>query len=151
MLGNMIPKLNASGNLPEGIYYASLGEVISSFGYNPKRAWLIDGLRLLVTNLKKANCSLIFIDGSFVTSKEVPGDYDLCWSILDIDEDKLDPVLLDFSVEGREKMEQKYRGDVFPAELPEGSSGKVFLEFFQTDKNTGNKKGIVAIKIGGSS
>jgi len=47
-------------------------------------------------------------------------------------------------------MEQKYRGDIFPAELPEGGSGKLFVDFFQTDKNTGEKKGIVAIKIGDS-
>jgi hypothetical protein len=64
-------------------------------------------------------------------------------------EKDLDPVLLDFSRLGRDKMTQKYRGDIFPAELPEGSSGKVFVDFFQTDKNTGNNKGIVAIDIGG--
>lgn len=145
----MIPEFNKHGNLPQGIHYATLEEVISSFGYNPKRAWLIDGLKFLITNLKKANCKLIYVDGSFVTSKEVPGDYDLCWSVVDVVEKDLDPVLLDFSRLGRDKMTQKYRGDIFPAELPEGSSGKVFVDFFQADKNTGNSKGIVAIDIGG--
>jgi len=46
-------------------------------------------------------------------------------------------------------MKAKYRGDLFPAEVPEGTSGKVFLEFFQTDKRTGESKGIVSIRLGG--
>ncbi|BCV64339.1 hypothetical protein FA893_06775 [Photobacterium damselae subsp. piscicida] len=146
----MIPDFDSTGNLPEGIHLASMEELVERFGYNPKRAWLIDGLKLLICALQKANCPLVYIDGSFVTSKEIPGDYDLCWSLVDVIEEKVDPVLLDFSPTGRATMEQKYRGDIFPAELPEGGSGKLFVDFFQTDKNTGEKKGIVAIKIGGS-
>ncbi len=146
----MIPDFNSAGNLPEGIHLTTIEKLIERFGYNLKRAWLIDGLKLLIASLVKANCPLIYIDGSFVTSKEIPGDYDLCWSLIDVVEERLDPVLFDFTTTGRKKMEQKYRGDIFPAELPEGGSGKLFVDFFQTDKNTGEKKGIVAIKIGGS-
>lgn len=146
----MIPEFEETGNLPEGVHFASLEEVVERFGYNPKRAWLLDGLKLLVSVLDKANCPLIYIDGSFVTSKDIPGDYDLCWSIVDVVEEELDLALLDFSPTGRDRMDKKYRGDIFPAELPEGSSGKLFVDFFQEDKNTGERKGIVAIKIGGS-
>lgn len=144
----MIPDFNEQGNLPKGIHHTTMEELITKFGYNPKRAWLIDGLKLLVTSLSKANCNLIFIDGSFVTKKELPGDYDLCWSLTGVVEQDIDPILLDFTPTGREKMEHKYRGDIFPAEIPEGASGKRFLDFFQTDKNTGESKGILAIKIG---
>jgi hypothetical protein len=146
----MIPDFDNTGNLPEGVHFATIEQLIERFDYNPKRAWLIDGLKLLIASLQKASCPLIYIDGSFVTSKGVPGDYDLCWSLVGVEETKVDPALLDFSPTGREKMEQKYRGDIFPAELPEGGTGKLFKDFFQTDKNTGEKKGIVAIKIGGS-
>ena len=38
-------------------------------------------------------------------------------------------------------------GEFFPAQFPEGASGKTFLEFFQTDKDSGNPKGIVAIDV----
>jgi len=144
----MIPEFNGEGNLPEGIHFATMDELAMRFGYNPKRAWLLDGLKLLINALEKANCPLVYIDGSFVTSKVIPGDYDLCWSLVDVVEGDVDPVLLDFSPSGRKMMEQKYRGDIFPAELPEGGSGKLFVNFFQTDKNTGEKKGIVAIKVG---
>lgn len=147
----MIPEFNDQGNLPEGIHYASMQELIERFGYNAKRAWLLDGLNLLVKNLESAGCSLIYIDGSFVTEKEIPGDYDMAWSIEGVEEhiDRLDPCLFLNNPDDRKEIELKYRGDVFPAEIPEGASGKTFLSFFQQDKNTGEKKGIVAINIGG--
>ncbi|QKU54559.1 DUF6932 family protein [Vibrio cholerae] len=145
----MIPEFNDQGNLPEGIHYASMQELIERFGYNAKRAWLLDGLSLLIRNLESAGCRLIYIDGSFVTEKEIPGDYDMAWSIQGVEPGKLDPCLLLARPEDRKDIELVYRGDVFPAEIPEGASGKTFLSFFQQDKNTGEKKGIVAINIGG--
>lgn len=145
----MIPQFNDQGNLPEGIHPTSMQELIDRFGYNAKRAWLLDGLTLLIKNLEIAGCQLIYIDGSFVTEKEFPGDYDMAWSIQDVDPTKLDPCLLLQKSADRDEIENKYRGDVFPAEIPEGVSGKTFLNFFQQDKNTGQKKGIVAINIGG--
>jgi len=47
----------------------------------------------------------------------------------------------------RRAQKAKYEGEFFPAPLPEGSSGKLLLEFFQTDKETGRAKGIVAIDL----
>lgn len=147
----MIPDFDSSGNLPEGIHFATMDQLIERFGYNPKRAWLIDGLKLLIASLEYANCSLIYIDGSFVTSKEIPGDYDLCWSLVGVAENNIDKSLINFTPAGRARMKEKYRGDIFPAELPEGGSGKLFVDFFQSDKNTGEKKGIVAIELGAAS
>jgi hypothetical protein len=56
---------------------------------------------------------------------------------------------LDFSPAGRLAMKAKYCGDLFPTEVPEGTSGKAFLDFFQTDKSNGEPKGIVLLDIGG--
>lgn len=86
------------------------------------------------------------IDGSFVTAKDVPGDFDAYWGVNGMDVDLIDPVLLDFDNE-RSAQKAKYFGDIFPAELPEGVSGKTFLEFFQTDKVTGERKGIIGIRL----
>jgi hypothetical protein len=110
---------------------------------------LLQGLFAALKQLSRAGCTLVYIDGSFVTAKEIPGDYDLCWSIERVSPEKLDPSLLDFSPEGRVVMKGKYLGDLFPAEIPEGASGKAFLDFFQIDKETGDPKGIVALDIGG--
>jgi len=110
---------------------------------------LIKGLAAALKGLSAAGCRRVYINGSFVTAKEVPGDYDLCWSIEGVIPEKLNPVLLDFSPKGRDIMKKKYKGDLLPAEIPEGTSGKLFLDFFQTDKITGEPKGIIALDIGG--
>ncbi len=90
--------------------------------------------------------SQVYIDGSFVTTKSDPGDYDACWDIDGVDVDILDLVFLDFSG-GRAAQKRKYFGEFFPAQMPEGASGKAFLEFFQGDKETGRSKGIVGLNL----
>ncbi|MCZ2149238.1 MAG: hypothetical protein LC126_15870 [Bryobacterales bacterium] len=82
-----------------------------------------------------------------MTSKTDPGDFDVCWGIEGVDLEKLDPVFLDFS-HSRANQKERFKGEFFPAELPEGLTGKTFLEFFQTDKETGGAKGIVRINLG---
>jgi hypothetical protein len=96
--------------------------------------------------LKRAGCRRAYIDGSFVTVKSEPGDYDACWEIEGVNVEALDPVFLDFS-NRRAAQKLKYSGEFFPAQMPEGASGKVFLEFFQTDKETGRSKGIVGVDL----
>ena len=89
---------------------------------------------------------LVYLDRSFVTNKLHPGDYDTCWGIESDDVNRLDPVFLDFS-NLRARQNQRLFGEFFPAQLPEGRSGKTFLEFFQTDTETGGAKGIVSIDL----
>ena len=99
--------------------------------------------------MKEVGCLLVYLDGSFITNKEYPNDYDLAWSTIGLDDDnisKIDPILLDIN-KYRKEMKKKYMGDIFPAEIPEGSSGKLFRDFFQIDKNTGEDKGIIAINL----
>ncbi|MXP54227.1 hypothetical protein FD737_14230 [Pantoea sp. Seng] len=142
-----MPSFDVTGYLPQGIHFLTWDELKQQFGYNPKRAFLLDGLELLIQNLRFAGCKLIYIDGSFVTNKELPGDYDMAWSIVGVDPSKLDPcLLLNNGKKDRDLIEKRYRGDVFPAEFPEGASGKIFRDFFQEDRD-GNPKGIVAINI----
>jgi hypothetical protein len=95
--------------------------------------------------LRIANCSVVYIGGSFVTVKEKPGDFDACWSVEGVNPDLLDPVFLDFR-NGRAAQKAKFGGELFPAEMIEAGSGKPFLEFFQFDR-TGRLKGIVGLKL----
>lgn len=145
----MIPDFEANGNLPAGIYEATWDEFSERFAHSEHRIRLLTGLAAALASLASAGCKTVFINGSFVTKKQMPNDYDLCWSIEGVDAERLDPVLLDFSPEGRRAMKAKYLGDLFPAEIPEGASGKAFLDFFQTDKKTGEPKGIVSIDLRG--
>src|SRR5260370_42461380 len=87
----------ATGNLPPGVQDATWGELHAAFGSNSHRRSLLDGLRRALENLKAAGCEHVYVDGSFVTAKEFPGDFDACWELAGVDPDLLDPVLLDFS------------------------------------------------------
>ena len=83
-----------------------------------------------------------------MTSKDIPNDYDACWEEDGVDPALLDPVLLTFDP-GRATQKAKYAGELFPASVIADAGGLSFLEFFQTDKDTGNPKGIIAIDLGG--
>lgn len=79
--------------------------------------------------------------------KKHPGDFDACWDIQQVDDKALDPVFWDFS-QGREAQKRRFLGEFFPAQLPEGVTGRAFVEFFQVNKVTGEPKGIMALKLG---
>lgn len=146
----MIPDFTASGLLPAGIHTAEWSEIVARFGGNGHRRALLRGLRRALDTLCDAGCTTAYLDGSFVTAKTLPADYDMCWSFLGVDADALDSVLLNFD-DARRAMKAKYMGDLFPAEAPEGTSGRVFLDFFQIDKQTGVAKGILMIDLRGLS
>ena len=142
----MIPPFDAKGLLPAGIHAADWPEFAARFGFSDRRRRLLGGLEAALRSLRDAGCTLAYMDGSFVTAKKEPGDFDACWGVAGVDPDRLDPVLLDFS-DGRAAQKARYGGELFPAELPEGLSGRTFLEFFQTDRDTGVAKGIVSIDL----
>ncbi len=107
---------------------------------------MLAGFRMACQELRSSGCGLVYLDGSFVTRKENPGDFDACWEVRNVDDDKLDPVFFDFS-RGRAAQKERYIGEFFPAQLPEGATGRAFVDFFQVNKMTGEPKGIVAIRL----
>ncbi len=145
----MVPQFGSGGLLPAGVYFADDWEEFSErFGLSPRRQNLLAGLKKALLSLKEAGCRTVYVDGSFVTAKQEPGDYDACWDLTGVDGARIDPVLLRFD-NGRVAQKIKFGGELFPAQLPEGLSGLTFLEFFQVDKESGNPKGIVALDLQG--
>jgi hypothetical protein len=142
----MIPEFGRAGGLQAGIHWATWQEVQSRFGFSGRRTHLLAGLKSALDALRAAGCRRVYIDGSFVTTKHEPGDYDACWHIEGVNVESLDPVFLDFS-NARKAQKRKYFGEFFPAQMPEGASGRLFLDFFQTDKETGKRKGIVGLNL----
>jgi hypothetical protein len=143
----MITAFKTDGNLPPGVHWATWQEFVERFGATPHRQQLLKKLKSAIDLLSKAGCQVIYIDGSFVTSKENPDHYDCCWDITGVDPYLLDPILLNFN-NGQAAQKIKYLGKLFPAQVQKGIAGKTYLEFFQVDKNTGKQKGIVAIDLG---
>jgi len=144
----MIPDFNLDGHLPPGLHNSTWAEFEMRFGWTLHRKKLLSGLKRALESLKAACCQKVFIDGSFVTSKEIPGDFDGCWDVTGVNPYKLDPILLNFD-NGRLAQKAKYFGELFPDTLSERSSGKTFLDFFSIDKVTGNPKGVVVIDLRG--
>ena len=142
----MIPPFEESGNLPAGIHEATWNEFSARYGTTPHRRNLLDGLGLALVALRRAGCRRAYIDGSFVTAKEHPGDFDGCWEASNVDPLLLDPALMDFS-DRRRAQKSRFGGELFPADLPADPEGTQFLDHFQRDKHTREPKGIVAIDL----
>lgn len=141
----MIPPFDPeTGRLPPGEHRADWYDVVERFGWNEHRRRLIDGLADAVSSLSAAGCQRVWLNGSFVTSKDEPSDFDACWDQTNVDPDKLDPVFFDFSG-GRRAQKVRFGGELFP-NVTEQGSGLVFSDFFQTDRDTG-RKGIVVLDL----
>ena len=136
--------------LPEGIHQATLAEVKMRFANNPKRRQLYWGFVTALNALKAAGVKDIYLDGSFVTDKPIPGDFDVCWDPSGVDPTLLDPVFLDFQNK-RAKQKAKFNGEFFLYNSDAMLGGPSFLEFFQNEKNSGLRKGIVLIDISAES
>jgi hypothetical protein len=145
----MIPEFEENGNLPPGVHAASWEEVAARFAHNEGRLRLLQGMERGLAVLRSAGCRRVFLDGSFVTNKEMPGDYDLAWDSTGVDVPlllRLDPVFGVFN-HGRAAQKAKYLGEYFPSSLVEGGTGHTFVEFFQVDKDTGDPKGVVVLDL----
>lgn len=145
----MIPELIEIGApwkvLPEGTHPATLAEVKTCFGTNPCRRDLFSGLVNALKALHQAGCKTVYLDGSYVTGKPKPEDYDACWEVAGVIPANLDPVFLDFNFK-RINQKLKYGGEFFPSAWL-GAPGQTFLEFFQKDRYTGKAKGILSIDL----
>ena len=60
------------------------------------RCSAISFLLAALESRRHAGCRTAYIDGSFISKTDVLGDYDACWDPVDVDPQKLDPVLLIF-------------------------------------------------------
>ncbi|SEM70815.1 hypothetical protein [Bradyrhizobium sp. OK095] len=142
----MLPEADSStGYLPPGVHDAPWSEVASRFSGNGHRVLLVGGLLAALQNLAGAGCRSVLLDGSFVSLKHLPEDYDGAWDTQGVDPGLIDPVLLDFS-NGRAAMKTKYLGELFPASAA-AAPGVLYRDFFMKDRN-GIPKGVVNIGLG---
>lgn len=132
--------------LPAGIHKVELSEVERRLATNGKRRDLFDGLLLACRELNAAGCEQLYLDGSYVTDKPIPGDFDAAWHPVGVSATRLDPVFKDFS-NGRAAQKAKYGGEFFPSTTRADSKGNTFVEFFQIEKFTELPKGVLLIDL----
>lgn len=140
----------ATGNLPPGVHVATWEELVARYGLTPLRLALLAGLKGALDALRAAGCRRAYLDGSFVTAKDAPADFDACWEAEDVDLVHLmarEPALFNFS-KGRRVQKAAFGGELFPAEAIADLAGTSFVEYFQLDKLTGEPKGIIALNLG---
>lgn len=132
--------------LPPGIHQAGLDEVATAFATDTWRRELFDGLVDASGRLQGAGCLTVYLDGSYVSGKPKPGDFDACWDPSGVDPSRLDPVFLQFA-NGREAQKAAFKGEFFPSSMMCVDVGQAFVEFFQQDRFTGKQKGIISISL----
>ena len=144
----MIPDFDpVSGHLPPGEHAATWQQMLERYGRTPWRLPLLAGMLEAMSLLRSAGCTRAWIDGSFVTAKYVPGDYDACWDAEGVNFDQIDDRLLTFDP-GRATQKAAFLGEWFLADTRADPQGTLFRDFFQTDRD-GQRKGIVVIELKG--
>ncbi len=141
----MIPEFEG-GNLPPGIHHATWTEIVTRYATGTRRRDLLDGLLDALHSLKAAGCGTAYIDGSFITAKEHPGDFDACWESVGVVADRLDPELLDFT-DKCAAQKARYGGELYPADWAAEPGGMRLLDYFQRDRITKQPKGIIAVDL----
>ena len=147
----MIPNLVALPNyqyfvLPIGVHEASLTQVEEFYAYNDRRKRLFNGFLKGSIDLVAAGCKCVYLDGSFVTSKDQPGDFDACW-----DPDGVDPSILvhelQFFAPPRLRQKAIYGGEFLPSKFVYGVRTYDFVDFFQRTIDSKGRKGIIKIDL----
>ena len=130
-------------NLPIGVHEADWDEFCIRYITNRRRIELKEGMESMLQHLRDVGCKFVKIDGSFVTSKSIPNDFDGTWDPEGVDVTKLDPII---GVEDKNLMIEKYNGELYSQDAIESWSGKTFDKFFQMDRLE-KTKGIVKINL----
>jgi hypothetical protein len=147
-----LPAFRADGWLPEGHHQTTWAEVAERFGGTP-RSRRNRLLRLLFewrdSLRKKSMGGLLILDGSFISRKAEPGDFDCLFvydaataKVIEEDEQALD--LLSY-----ERCKARGYGDIFALSEAAVREYPKFchLDMFDADKVTKAFKGVVEIKI----
>ncbi len=95
--------------------------------------------------LRAAWCRRVYIDGSFVTSKTEPADFDGCWELPGTNLALLDPVFRSPDLE-RAAQKIKFRGELFPVDPADPRRARM-LAYFQWDRDTHRPKGILTLNL----
>jgi hypothetical protein len=87
----MIPPFKEHGDLPPGVHACTWAEFEARFSFSARRRELLRSLTRALGTLRRAGVLHVWVGGSFVTTKEAPGDVDLCWECTP----SVDPAQLD--------------------------------------------------------
>ncbi len=129
--------------LPGRIHSATLEEARDRYAINDLRRTLFGGFLETIVKRVDAQCLIIFLNGSYVTENPYPNDYDVCRNPNGVDHTRLDPIFRERRIRAQQKI--RFLGEFFPSTTIVNETRETFVDFFQNEKTTGRKKGIVKI------
>ena len=137
-----------NGNLIPGIHSLSWEIFVEIYGYTQRRRDLIEGLALAIEHLSACGCTVIYVDGSFVTKERNPGDYDACWDDkeISVDHKKLSKMYRELHRGSRDEQHLMYKGDVKPFS-PQPDWRYDYFHYFTHDKFDDSEKGIIQLSF----
>ena len=131
---------NSYDCLPPGLYWMGFADLRDIFGFNTHRQLLLSGLVRACSTLRAAGCGRVYVGGSFVTSKEIPSDYDGVWDPAGVIAGRLDPIFYDSTLV--EEQRRLYFGQLFV-----GGLDSEMYRHFSKDKRSGKERGMIGIKL----
>jgi len=138
-------KFNKAGTLNPGIHKMSWEKFYDYFSFSERRIELLKGLEKVVAILREIGATHIYIDGSFVTDKLDPKDWDACY---DCPLSQIDKLADMYPFSDKKEQKKLYKGELyFAGHSPFFRNREVsYLDFFQKRKeNPALKKGIVEL------
>ena len=140
------PEFNENGDLPIGIYKATLAEVIEHFGKGFLQRQLVAKRLAKIYNLADSTGKLsrFIIYGSFVTAKENPNDIDV-FLVMSDDFSKNDYTSDTRRIFEHLQTENKLKASIFwMLEMSVAVNEKVFIEGWQNTREE-TKRGIIEV------
>ena len=141
----MIPELTRKGVLPPGLHRATMSEIRRRFGNDAGvRARLMKGFEAVVRMARKTGASKLYLDGSFVTDKKAPGDWD---AVLVLPagariSSKEAQVLAD-----REALKKRHGGDLFTVMQEDEEIIVHYVEGVFAHDREGRPKGLLIVDL----
>jgi hypothetical protein len=140
----MVVNLLKNGLLPTGVHELTWKELNAEFAKNSNRQELLKGLIIGLEVLYHFGCKEICLGGSFVTSKPLPNDIDVCYDNSSMNLGKLkksNPEFFD-SKYGQKKLVEKFGCEFYSY----NSFDRYIVDFFSFSRN-GEPKGLVKINL----
>jgi hypothetical protein len=131
--------------LPPGVHPATLDEIEARFATNDLRRRLFGGVCQAAYELRMAGCGFLYLNGSFMTDKDEPNDFDACFDPRGVVPELLDSIFEDHE---NDSYLQRVR---FGGEIHAGAEDllgfQAVLKDFMTEPFTGHPKGVVKVKL----
>jgi hypothetical protein len=114
------------------------------FGFNEERGKKVINLFQVANKFKKIGCNKLFVFGSFATQKEFPNDIDVCFDIVNLNEETIEENDSLFDKYERRRIHKYFQ--VHIAFFKVNNNDEELKRFMKKDRD-GNQRGIIEIDL----